>query len=72
MLAAVGLIGLIIVARILVPWVVTALNTALGANGTASFSDGVLQLSARGGNGLVISDDASNPTSRGGVPDCRP
>src|SRR5439155_21024687 len=27
MLAAVGLIGLIIVARILVPWVVTALNT---------------------------------------------
>src|SRR5258706_168408 len=46
---------------------VTALNTALGGNGTATFSDGVLQLSATGGNGLVISDDANNPTLRGGV-----
>jgi flagellar hook-associated protein 1 FlgK len=46
---------------------VTALNTALGANGTATFTNGVLQLTASGGNGLVISDDANNPTSRGGV-----
>jgi flagellar hook-associated protein 1 FlgK len=46
---------------------VTALNTALGANGTASFSNGVLQLSATGGNGLVVSDDPNAPSSRGGV-----
>jgi flagellar hook-associated protein 1 FlgK len=45
----------------------TALNTALGANGTADFSDGVLSLTAAGGSGLVIADDASSPTSRGGV-----
>jgi flagellar hook-associated protein 1 FlgK len=46
---------------------VTALNTALGGNGSADFTDGVLNLSATGGNGLVIGDNASNPTSRGGV-----
>jgi flagellar hook-associated protein 1 FlgK len=46
---------------------VTALNTALGANGSASFSDGVLQMSATGGNGLVVTDDPSNASSRGGV-----
>jgi flagellar hook-associated protein 1 FlgK len=46
---------------------VTALNTALGANGSATFSNGVLQLTATGGDGLVISDDANNPTSRGGI-----
>jgi flagellar hook-associated protein 1 FlgK len=46
---------------------VTALNTALGSNGSASFANGVLTLSATGNNGVVISDAASNPTSRGGV-----
>ncbi len=46
---------------------VTALNTALGANGTASFSGGALTLSATGSNGIVIADDANNATSRGGV-----
>jgi flagellar hook-associated protein 1 FlgK len=46
---------------------VATLNSVLGGNGTASFTDGVLSLSASGGNGLVISDDASNPTSRAGV-----
>ncbi|HEY4266447.1 MAG TPA: flagellar hook-associated protein FlgK, partial [Micropepsaceae bacterium] len=45
----------------------TALNTALGANGSASFTDGALTLSATGTNGVVIADDAANPTSRGGT-----
>ena len=45
----------------------TALNTALGANGSASFVDGVLTLSATGGNGIVIADDPANATSRGGT-----
>src|SRR5262249_7027349 len=46
---------------------VSALNAALGANGSASFTDGVLTLSATGSNGLVIADDANNPTSRAGT-----
>ncbi len=46
---------------------VTALNSALGANGTASFSNGTLSLTAAGGNGLVVQDDATTPSSRGGV-----
>jgi len=46
---------------------VLALNTALGSNGSASFVDGALKLSATGGNGFVIADDSANPTSRGGV-----
>lgn len=44
-----------------------ALNTALGGNGAANFSDGVLSLSATGGNGLLIKDDAAAPTARGGA-----
>src|SRR5690606_36341738 len=44
-----------------------ALNTALGGNGTAGFSNGVLSLAATGGDGLVIKDDAAAPTSRGGT-----
>lgn len=47
---------------------VTALNTALGANGTASFNNGQLSINATGGNGVVIQDDPTNPSSRGGVP----
>jgi flagellar hook-associated protein 1 FlgK len=46
----------------------SALNSALGANGSASFSNGQLSINATGGNGMVIQDDASNPSSRGGVP----
>ena len=46
---------------------VTALNTALGSNGSASFSNGVLSLDAAGTNGVVIQDSASNPSSRGGT-----
>lgn len=44
----------------------TALNTALGANGSASFVDGTLSLSAAGSNGIVIQDDATTPADRGG------
>ena len=46
---------------------VTALNSALGANGTASFASGVLTLSATGNNGIVIADDPNNRTSRAGT-----
>ena len=45
----------------------SALNTALGANGSASFSGGQLSISANGGNGIVVQDDAGDPTSRGGT-----
>ncbi len=45
----------------------TALNTALGANGTASFANGQLSISATGGNGVLVQDDASTPSSRGGA-----
>jgi flagellar hook-associated protein 1 FlgK len=45
----------------------TALNSALGTGGSASFSDGVLSLRAAGTNGLVVQDDAANPSSRGGT-----
>ena len=44
----------------------TALNTALGANGSASLTDGVLSIAATGSNGIVVQDDASTPSSRGG------
>jgi flagellar hook-associated protein 1 FlgK len=45
----------------------TALNAALGTDGTADFSGGVLSLTASGGNGLVVQDDAGTPSSRGGA-----
>ena len=45
----------------------TALNSALGSNGTASFSNGQLSIAATGGNGVVVQDDATNPSSRGGT-----
>ena len=44
----------------------SALNAALGGNGSANFTDGQLTISANGGNGIVVQDDASNPSSRGG------
>ena len=46
----------------------TALNTALGGNGSAGFTDGQLSISASGGNGVVVQDNASSPSARGGVP----
>ena len=45
----------------------SALNTALGANGTAGFANGVLTVSATASNGVVVADDTTNPSSRGGV-----
>jgi flagellar hook-associated protein 1 FlgK len=44
----------------------TALNTALGGSGTASFTDGVLSLSASGGNGIAVMQDPANPSDRAG------
>jgi flagellar hook-associated protein 1 FlgK len=40
-----------------------SLNASLGAAGTASFSNGVLTISASGGNGVAIADDPTTPTS---------
>lgn len=46
----------------------TALNSALGSVGaSADFSNGVLSMAATGGNGLVVTDDPSDLTARGGV-----
>jgi len=42
-----------------------ALNTALGGNGTASFANGQLSISANGGNGIVVQDDVTTPSLRG-------
>jgi len=44
-----------------------ALNTALGARGTASFANGALSLTASGGNGLALNDDEAAPSSRAGA-----
>lgn len=46
---------------------VSALNTALGGNGTASFANGKLTIGGSGSNGIVVQDDAANPSSRGGT-----
>ncbi|HEY1630304.1 MAG TPA: flagellar hook-associated protein FlgK [Rhizomicrobium sp.] len=46
---------------------VSALNGALGSNGTASFANGALSISANGGNGMVVQDDAATPSSRAGT-----
>jgi flagellar hook-associated protein 1 FlgK len=46
----------------------TALNSALGANGSASFTNGALSISAASGDGVVTQDDATTPSSRGGTP----
>ncbi len=46
---------------------VTALNSALGANGSASFANGQLSINANGTNGIVTQDDATTPSSRGGA-----
>jgi len=45
----------------------TALNSALGGGGTASFNNGQLSISANGGNGILVQDDATTPSSRGGT-----
>jgi flagellar hook-associated protein 1 FlgK len=43
----------------------TALNTALGGSGSASFANGQLSISATGGNGILVQDDATTPSLRG-------
>jgi flagellar hook-associated protein 1 FlgK len=45
----------------------TALNTAMGGNGTASFAGGKLSIAANGTNGVLVQDDATTPSSRGGA-----
>jgi flagellar hook-associated protein 1 FlgK len=45
----------------------TALNSALGVDGTASFANGSLTIaSAAPGDGVVVTDDPTTPASRGG------
>lgn len=44
----------------------TNLNTALGAFGTASFANGALSLSAAGGAGVAIADNATTPSLKAG------
>ena len=44
----------------------STLNTTLGGNGTASFSNGVLSLSGSGGFGVAVSDDQTTPSSNAG------
>jgi flagellar hook-associated protein 1 FlgK len=41
---------------------VSSLNSALGTSGSASFTNGVLTLSATGANGVAIADDATTPS----------
>jgi flagellar hook-associated protein 1 FlgK len=44
----------------------TSLNTALGGEGTASFNNGVLSISAsNSGDGVAIADDSTSPSNAG-------
>lgn len=43
-----------------------SLNTSLGAFGSASFADGALSLTAAGGAGVAVTDDATNPSGKAG------
>ena len=43
-----------------------SLNTAMGAYGSASFSNGALTLSATGTNGLAFAEDATTPSAKTG------
>jgi flagellar hook-associated protein 1 FlgK len=45
---------------------ISTLNTAMGAGGSASFTNGALTLSGATGTGLAIQDDATTPASNGG------
>ncbi|MDP3659050.1 flagellar hook-associated protein FlgK [Phenylobacterium sp.] len=44
---------------------ITALNTALGAFGTATFANGALSIAAAGGNGVAIDEGTSAKAGRG-------
>ncbi len=43
-----------------------SLNGQLGANGSASFANGALTVSAAGGNGVSIADDPTSPSLKAG------
>ncbi|MEE2526117.1 flagellar hook-associated protein FlgK [Hyphobacterium sp. HN65] len=45
---------------------ITSLNTALGADGSASFTNGVMSISATGTNGIATLQDATTPSDRAG------
>jgi flagellar hook-associated protein 1 len=45
----------------------TAIDTALGADGAASFAGGSLSVSTNGGRGLVVADDPASPARRAGA-----
>lgn len=46
---------------------VAAINAGLGGAGSASFANGRLTISASGGNGVVVAQDAASPSSRAGI-----
>lgn len=47
---------------------IAAINAGLGGTATASFSNGTLSIAAAGSsNGVVVAQDGSNPSARGGV-----
>ncbi len=43
---------------------IAQLNTALAGQGTASFGNGALSLSASAGNGMVVADDPTTPSDK--------
>lgn len=45
---------------------ITALNTALGTDGTASFTNGQMTLNATGTNGIATLENETSPSDRGG------
>lgn len=45
---------------------VAGLNAALGGQGVASFANGSLSITGSGGNGLIVQQDASEPSTRAG------
>jgi len=45
---------------------ITQLNTAMGGQGSASYSGGALSLSGTGGLGVAVADDPTTPSSKAG------
>ena len=46
---------------------VAAINAGLGGAGSASFQNGVLSVTAAGGNGIVVAQDPADPSARAGT-----
>ena len=44
----------------------TSLTTALGGNGAATFTNGVLNITAASGSGVAVADDPTTPSSKAG------